>query len=160
VEATNRSRAQQICAPHRSPSGLSDRRQQTAAAARALQAGGRPFEPGTAHRPGVAGRALAYVGCRFLRKAAPKSGDRQLLPRMGSGSGDEPRGRPAPVTRKELRRTTEIEVRTRQSISAKKIVTPPVAKFAMSLTAACPCSDPSPACSASMSSNVSSAIRW
>jgi hypothetical protein len=34
---------------HRSPSGSSDRRQQTAAAARALQAGGRPFEPGTAH---------------------------------------------------------------------------------------------------------------
>ena len=48
----------------------------------------------------------------------------------------------------------------RQSISAKKIVTPPVAKFGMSLTAACPCSDPRPACSASMSSNVSSAMRW
>ena len=36
---------------HRSQSGLSDRRQQTAAGARALQAGGRPFEPGTAHLP-------------------------------------------------------------------------------------------------------------
>jgi hypothetical protein len=45
----NRSRAQQPDAIHRSPSGLSDRRQQTAVAARALQAGGRPFEPGTAH---------------------------------------------------------------------------------------------------------------
>jgi len=31
---------------------MSDRRQQTAAAARALQAGGRPFEPGTAHPHG------------------------------------------------------------------------------------------------------------
>jgi hypothetical protein len=49
LEATNRSKAQQICAAHCSPCGLSDRRQQTAAAARALQAGGRPFEPGTAH---------------------------------------------------------------------------------------------------------------
>jgi hypothetical protein len=47
-----------------------------------------------------------------------------------------------------------------QSISAKKIVTPPVAKFGMSLTAACPSSDPKPACSAFMSSNVSSAMRW
>ena len=47
-----------------------------------------------------------------------------------------------------------------QSIVAKKIVTPPVAKFGMSLTAAWPSSDPSPACSASMSSNVSSATRW
>jgi hypothetical protein len=50
--------------------------------------------------------------------------------------------------------------RRRQSISAKKIVTPPVAKFGMSLTAACPSSDPRPAWSASMSSNVSSAMRW
>jgi hypothetical protein len=49
VEATNRSKKQQLGASHRSPRGLSDRRQQTAAAARALQAGGRPFEPGTAH---------------------------------------------------------------------------------------------------------------
>ena len=39
---------------NRSQSGLSDRRQQTAAAARALQAGGRPFEPRTAHLRGSA----------------------------------------------------------------------------------------------------------
>jgi hypothetical protein len=33
VEAANRSRPQQLCAPHRSPSGLSERRQRTAASA-------------------------------------------------------------------------------------------------------------------------------
>src|SRR5215208_3548042 len=46
-----------------------------------------------------------------------------------------------------------------QSISPKKIVTPPVAKLGMSLTAAWPSSEPRPACSESMSSNVSSAMR-
>ena len=35
--------------------------QQTAAAARALQAGGRPFEPGTAHRRGSASQAGTSV---------------------------------------------------------------------------------------------------
>src|SRR5829696_9531416 len=45
-----------------------------------------------------------------------------------------------------------------QSISPKKIVTPPVAKLGMSLTAAWPSSEPRPACSESMSSNVSSAM--
>jgi hypothetical protein len=49
VEAANRSRRQHLCARHRSPSGLGDRRQYTAAGARALQAGGRPFVPRTAH---------------------------------------------------------------------------------------------------------------
>jgi NAD(P)-dependent dehydrogenase (short-subunit alcohol dehydrogenase family) len=37
----------------RSPSGLGDRWQQTAAPARALQAGGCPFEPGTTHPLGI-----------------------------------------------------------------------------------------------------------
>jgi hypothetical protein len=41
---------------NRSQSGLSDRRQQIAAAARALQAAGRPFDPGTAHIRGSQGR--------------------------------------------------------------------------------------------------------
>ena len=40
---------QRLTAGHRSPHGLRDRRQQSAASARALQAGGRPFEPGIAH---------------------------------------------------------------------------------------------------------------
>jgi hypothetical protein len=43
---------------------MSDRRQQTAAAARALQAGGRPFEPGTAHPQGLVGREHSAV-CRL-----------------------------------------------------------------------------------------------
>ncbi len=42
-----------------SPSGLSDRQQQTAAPTRALQAGGRPFEPGTAHLQSLGSRAGA-----------------------------------------------------------------------------------------------------
>ena len=46
------------------------------------------------------------------------------------------------------------------SISAMKIVTLPVAKLARSPTAACPSADAMPACSASRSSNVSSAMRW
>ena len=49
LEAANRSKGQQPYAVHRPPSGLSDRSQSTAAPARALQAGGRLFEPGTAH---------------------------------------------------------------------------------------------------------------
>ena len=49
------------CAIHRSPRCLSYKRQQTAAPARALQAGGRPFEPGTAHPAGV----------RFRRRPSP-----------------------------------------------------------------------------------------
>ena len=63
LEATNRSsRARQPGAIHRSPSGLSDRRQQTAAAALALQAGGRPFEPGTAHHRGSGPEAASAGG--------------------------------------------------------------------------------------------------
>jgi hypothetical protein len=52
--AAERSRYRRLIAL---PSGLSDRRQQMAADARALQAGGRPFEPGTAHRRGSASEA-------------------------------------------------------------------------------------------------------
>jgi hypothetical protein len=74
VEAANRSRPQQPGANHRSPSGLSDIRQQMAAAARALQAGGRPFEPGTAHTPGPGLRRGTAAGtpdhCCLSRKAA------------------------------------------------------------------------------------------
>jgi hypothetical protein len=44
VEAANGSRTQQLCAAHRSSSRLSDRRQSTAAGARAFQAPGRRFE--------------------------------------------------------------------------------------------------------------------
>jgi hypothetical protein len=57
------------------------------------------------------------------------------------------------------RRVRRCFTRTRQSISAKKIVTPPVAKLGMSLMAAWPASEPSTDCSASMFSNVSSAMR-
>ena len=49
LEATNRSKSQQPDVLERLRSRSSDRWQQTAAHARALQAGGRPFEPGTAH---------------------------------------------------------------------------------------------------------------
>jgi hypothetical protein len=70
MEATNRSRAQQPGANHRSPSGLSDIRQQMASAARALQAGGRPFEPGTAHPQASSdASALPVFKCRLSRIA-------------------------------------------------------------------------------------------
>ena len=88
--------------------------------------------------------------------ASVRVGDRPPPPPLRTTRTRFARGAPSLPVAARSGRATE---RAPQSISAKKIVTPPVAKFGMSLTAACPSSDPRPACSASMSSNVSSAMR-
>jgi NAD(P)-dependent dehydrogenase (short-subunit alcohol dehydrogenase family) len=53
LDVTDTDRCSSFLGANRSPSGLGDRWQQTAAPARALQAGGCPFEPGTTHPLGI-----------------------------------------------------------------------------------------------------------
>jgi hypothetical protein len=81
LEATNRSKPQQPDVLERLRSRSSDRWQQTAARARALQAGGRPFEPATAHRHAKRTRgrrvpATAVASCGGRRAGAMLTGPR------------------------------------------------------------------------------------
>ena len=68
MEPANGSRAQQLCAIPRSPSGLSDRRQQAAAGARALQAGGRPFEQHESVGSDDLGRTVVDLVPEFVKR--------------------------------------------------------------------------------------------
>jgi hypothetical protein len=102
-----------------------------------------------------------YRNARLARARARRKAQRSLsevpagsAPRETAGRGPGPRLRSRPSTEPMTQATmlpphrghrTFGCARRRQSISAKKIVTPPVAKFGMSLTAACPSSDPKPA---------------
>ena len=119
--------------------------------------------PGPTHHGGTSRMTLADSRrIRLVSDAIVASYIHEISARTGSGAAPEP-ARTAQIgsaTRARSGRRPPPFAVAPQSSSAKKIVTPPVAKFGMSLIAACPCSDPRPACSASMSSNVSSAMRW